>query len=84
MVCPALASAEVAYAWCGFRPATRGGLPMLGATPVRGLFIATGHYRNGILLTPITADVMAAVVTGERPPIDLAPFGAPFAQYPDR
>ena len=39
-----------------------------------GLFYATGHYRNGILLTPVTADAVSATVLGRPPPLDLAPF----------
>ena len=42
-------------AWSGLRPATPDGLPVLGETPLEGYFLATGHYRNGILLTPATA-----------------------------
>jgi glycine oxidase len=78
-LCPSLQDAEVGYAWAGFRPGTKSGLPMLGATRVRGLFVATGHFRNGILLAPITAEALTAVVAGDRPPVDLTPFGAPLA-----
>jgi glycine oxidase len=39
-----------------------------------GLILATGHHRNGILLAPITAEIVRAVVCGEAPPIDLSPF----------
>ncbi len=72
---PALATAKFLETWVGFRPATRDALPVLGADPdVAGLFYATGHFRNGILLAPITADAIAAAVAGDAPPIDLAPF----------
>ena len=47
---------------------------MLGATPVRGLVLATGHFRNGILLAPITAEAIAELVATGRSAIDLAPF----------
>ena len=50
----------------GLRPASRDNAPILGGTPVEGLFMATGHYRNGILFAPVTSeDVAAAVWTGE-------------------
>jgi glycine oxidase len=73
-LCPRLADAQVSFAWCNFRPTARDGLPLVGADEVDGLFLATGHYRNGILLAPVTAAAIAALVTGERPPVDLAPF----------
>jgi glycine oxidase len=57
------------------RPATPDGLPLLGALPAQpNHFIATGHYRDGILLAPATAHVMAQLLSGESPSIDLAPF----------
>lgn len=52
---PDLANAEIVETWAGLRPATPDNLPILGSTDVEGLFIATGHYRNGILLAPVTA-----------------------------
>ena len=71
---PALAGAPVRRFWAGFRPATDDLLPLLGPTLIRGLHLATGHFRNGILLAPITAEAVVAAIAGERPPIDLAPF----------
>jgi glycine oxidase len=61
--------------WAGLRPATPDSLPILGrvAESTRQ-FIATGHYRNGILLAPATAYVLAQVVGGEPTDVDLAPF----------
>ena len=60
----------------GLRPATADNLPAIGPGAVPGLHWATGHYRNGILLTPITAELVAAVLTGgERS--ELAPVVAP-------
>ena len=54
---PALGDAPVTGSWSNFRPYTEDHLPVLGHTPVRGLVLATGHFRNGILLAPITAEV---------------------------
>ncbi|MDB4983632.1 MAG: Glycine oxidase ThiO [Myxococcales bacterium] len=71
---PALADAPVTGSWSNFRPYTEDHLPVLGHTPVRGLVLATGHYRNGILLAPVTAEAIAALVETGASPIDLAPF----------
>ncbi len=60
--------------WCGFRPGSRDNAPILGETEMPGFFIATGHYRNGILNTPVTAHYMAEAVLGGTLPEFLAPF----------
>lgn len=51
----------------GLRPGTRDNAPAIGPGSLPGLHWATGHYRHGILLTPITAEIMAAALTGEEP-----------------
>ncbi len=61
-------------AWAGFRPATSDRLPIMGQTPVEGLYVATGHFRHGILLAPITAKLMAELILRGRPSFDLTPF----------
>ena len=71
---PKLADARILEAWAGLRPGTPDGLPILGATPTPGYFVATGHFRDGILLAPATARAMGRVVTGLRPEIDLSKF----------
>jgi len=73
---PALARAPLVGSWSSFRPASTDGAPILGPAAVPGLFYATGHTRNGILLAPITADAVAAAVLGLSPPVDLSPFSA--------
>ena len=73
-IAPALAAAPVVETWSNFRPASPDGWPILGASPVRDLYYATGHTRNGILLCPITADAVAAAILGRTPPVDLSPF----------
>jgi glycine oxidase len=61
--------------WAGLRPATPDALPLLGPLPgAPGQFVATGHYRNGILLAPATARVMAQLLQGENPTVDLSTF----------
>lgn len=65
---PGLASAEIVETWSGLRPGTPDGLPVLGPTSVEGLFMATGHYRNGILLAPVTAKFLRDwLVEGKTP-----------------
>ncbi len=71
---PALEAAELHRTWSSFRPYTEDELPLLGPSAIPGLLSMSGHYRNGILLAPISAKIMAACVTGEAPPLDLAPF----------
>jgi glycine oxidase len=57
------------------RPASADGLPLLGPVPGRpGLILATGHFRNGILLAPITGQLIAELIVGGAPSISLAPF----------
>jgi glycine oxidase len=73
---PALHGARILEDWAGLRPGTPDALPILGATRVPGYFVATGHFRDGILLTPITARAMAQVITNQKCAYDLAPFSA--------
>jgi glycine oxidase len=74
---PALAEAEFLESWSGLRPATVDGLPILGPAPRQPRYIlATGHFRNGILLAPATAHLIAQFLSGEDPSLDLAQFDA--------
>ena len=71
---PRLADAALTSTWCGFRPHTPDGLPLLGPCSVEGLFFASGHHRNGILLAPVTAEVVSAAVLKRSGPVPLGPF----------
>jgi glycine/D-amino acid oxidase-like deaminating enzyme len=71
---PKLADAKILEDWAGLRPGTPDNLPILGATEIPGYYVATGHFRDGILLAPITAQVMADVIEGRKPEHDLSPF----------
>ena len=73
---PDLADAPVTGSWSNFRPFTEDHLPVLGTTGVRGLVLATGHFRNGILLAPATAEAVAELVATGRSTVDLTPFSA--------
>ncbi len=61
-------------AWAGLRPYTKDQLPILGRTSIDGLVVATGHFRHGILLAPITAKVITELVLQGRSSFDLTPF----------
>ena len=61
-------------AWAGFRPYSRTGNPILGPTAIEGLYLATGHFRHGILLAPITAALMSELILRGRSSVDLSPF----------
>jgi glycine oxidase len=77
---PALADAASApqlEAWAGLRPATPDHLPLLGRIDDSAEFIATGHFRNGMLLAPATAVVIADLILGKDPLLDVSPF-SPF------
>jgi glycine oxidase len=71
---PQLGNARILEDWAGLRPGTPDALPILGPTSTPGYYIATGHFRDGILLAPITARVMAGVIDGKTPDYNLAPF----------
>ncbi|WP_093803592.1 glycine oxidase ThiO [Streptomyces sp. Wb2n-11] len=58
----------------GLRPGSPDNAPLLGPTALDGLHLATGHYRNGVLLTPVTGDAMAAVLAGGELPDEARPF----------
>ncbi len=72
---PPLATAPQLQTWAGLRPATSDGLPLLGplANQPHHL-LATGHFRDGILLAPATAHLIAQLLTNEPPSINLTPF----------
>ncbi|MEZ4406620.1 MAG: FAD-dependent oxidoreductase, partial [Polyangiales bacterium] len=66
---PSLREATVTRSWSSFRPYTDDGAPLVGAHEVDGLFLATGHYRSGILMAPVTAEIVRdLVLKGERHP----------------
>jgi glycine oxidase len=73
---PALADLPLVETWAGFRPGTPDHRPILGPDPeLEGLYYATGHFRNGILLAPLTAQTLADVLLGGQPAPILEPFG---------
>jgi glycine oxidase len=72
---PGLASAHVERCWAGLRPGSPDGLPFLGAVPgFDNLFVAAGHFRAGIQLSPATALVMKELLLGQAPTLPMEPF----------
>jgi len=88
-VLPGVAELEMAEAIAGLRPALRDHQPAIGRTAIDGLFVATGHYRHGIVLAPITARLLAGVLDGTATvppafdPIRLSGSSSPQAPRPE-
>jgi glycine oxidase len=74
-ILPGVYDLAVAELSVGFRPVVRDHRPLIGAAGTRGLYVATGHFRNGVLLAPATAHYLAEWITEGAPPPALAPFG---------
>jgi glycine oxidase len=72
---PAIEELPIDEMWVGHRPGSRDDAPILGAGPLDGLIYATGHHRNGILLAPITADVIARLALDGVADAAIRPFG---------
>ncbi|HEY7151888.1 MAG TPA: glycine oxidase ThiO [Solirubrobacterales bacterium] len=71
---PEIAELELLEATAGLRPGSPDNAPLIGPSAAEGLMIATGHFRNGVLQAPLTADCVAALLAGENSPVDLTPF----------
>ncbi|MFD0618442.1 glycine oxidase ThiO [Paenibacillus sp. GCM10027629] len=79
---PSIRGAEWSRTWSGLRPQTPHGLPYIGRHPqLDGLMIAAGHYRNGILLSPLTGIVVADLVEEKEPAADLSEFQIPSMRW---
>jgi glycine oxidase len=73
---PALNTFEIVETWSGLRPDTTDHLPVLGPCEIDNLYLATGHFRNGILLAPITAQLIADCIITGKVSDQVRPFGA--------
>ncbi len=67
-LCPALKDWRIDEQWAGLRPRAADGLPVLGATGVENVFIASGQFRNGILFAPVIGDAMSKLLLGQASP----------------
>ena len=74
-VLPAIEDLAIDEMWVGHRPGSRDDAPILGPGPIDGLVYATGHHRNGILLTPVTADAIARLILDRELDPAIQPFG---------
>jgi len=74
-IAPGLQTATIMQKWMGFRPGSPDGLPYLGAVEgYPGLWVSTGHYRNGVALAPGTADIISRWMMGQEPDMDMSDF----------
>jgi glycine oxidase len=74
-ISPAVEKLPILSSWAGLRPRAPDGLPLLGpCDEIEGLIYATGHYRNGILLAPLTGELIAGAVVNGGFPSELASF----------
>ncbi|HEU5399859.1 MAG TPA: glycine oxidase ThiO [Terriglobales bacterium] len=71
---PELGEGRILEAWSGIRPGSPDHLPMIGETSYLGYLAATGHFRDGILLAPVTARIIGELVAGQTPEMNLIPF----------
>jgi glycine oxidase len=71
---PKIGEMRIHESWAGLRPGSPDKLPILGETGLKNYFAATGHYRNGILLAPVTARIMADVINGDTPQFSISRF----------
>jgi glycine oxidase len=75
---PALAEAPVAAHWAGLRPASDDDVPTIAAHPaIAGLWLNAGHFRNGIVTAPASAELAASLIAGTAPPLDPLPYAWP-------
>jgi glycine oxidase len=73
---PSMKDLDIVESWSGLRPDTPDHLPVIGSCGLENLYVATGHFRNGILLAPITAELILKCVIEGSAPREITPFGA--------
>ena len=81
---PGITEFELAEAVAGLRPGTPDNAPILGPARLPGLVLATGHFRSGVLLAPVTADIIADYLASQRISDGMVPFSAERFARPDR
>lgn len=73
-IVPVTADYAVLETWSGLRPASPDGIPILGETSIPGYHLAAGHFKNGVLMAPASAVLVASLLARERPPLPETPF----------
>lgn len=73
-LCPGARGARITREWAGLRPWASSDLPIISPGPLQNLHLAIGHYRNGILLAPLTARLLCQMILGQRTSVDPKPF----------
>jgi len=74
-IAPGLKNTEIERQWMGFRPGSPDGMPFLGPVDsIPGLWVASGHYRNGVGLAPVTAKIISQWIVGDEPEMDMSAF----------
>lgn len=77
-ICPALAQTQVESHWAGLRPGSPQGIPVISAvTDAQGLFVCAGHFRNGIVMAPASARLLADLLLGRPPSFDVSAYAWP-------
>jgi len=72
---PKLQECRIEHRWAGLRPGKKDGIPIVGAHPaIEGLYIHTGHFRNGVILSPASAALLINVMKNETPILDHKPY----------
>lgn len=72
---PAVSDLQPLTGWADLRPGLKGSHPILGPVPgAKGLYVAAGHFRNGLVLAPITAEIMLALIQGKKTPVAIDPW----------
>jgi glycine/D-amino acid oxidase-like deaminating enzyme len=74
LMVPALHHSEIVESWAGLRPGTPDELPIIGKTSIEGLLVATGHYRNGVLLAPATAGIIRDLIVSGKTALNIDAF----------
>jgi glycine oxidase len=74
VVAPVIGESRILEDWAGLRPGTPDKVPIMSKTELEGYFVSTGHYRDGILLAPLSARLMAQMITGETTELELSMF----------
>ena len=74
-IMPALKGIPIIKHWSGLRPGTPDNLPTISAHPtIKNLYLNTGHFRYGLTMAPASAALVAALMLGETPPLDVTPY----------